>query len=269
MKINYFWGMFILFLGLIVSCSDDDNGEKSTFISKRFLRIDRLDTPGGYACYAYLKDGRLSSIEKGDEGGYKQTVHLSYNGELVSKIQTSNPPMSYNVDFTYSSDTVFASGSYRVNEVLQYIRKDTVIINHKMNQLSEIWGNYTRHHTYNCDKVGNIISVINGDELTYSYDAKPSPFSAIGAPFWLLNYIYKHTYTSILFERTYAGPNNQTSSRSNYIVSGDYSNFSYEYDANSYPIHIFTEIRKPNPAEGETPFWEREYHLTYYKEDGK
>jgi len=247
---------------------DDENGEKSTFMPRRFLRIDRLDSPGRYASYTYFKDGRLSSIEKGDESGYKQTVHLSYNGELISEIQISNPPLSYNADFTYNNDTVFVSGPYSVNGVLEYMSNDTLIIDLRTNQLSQIWGNYTRHHTYNCDKVGNVISVTNGDALTYSYNTKPSPFSAIGIPFWLLNYIYRFSYTSVLFEQTYAGPNNQTSSRSNY-VPGDYSKFSYEYDADNYPIHFFAEIRKPNPAEGKNPFWEREYQLTYYNGDEK
>ena len=225
MKNYYLLGLFTLFLGLMGSCSDGDTDDDVSG-GKRLTKIEELNGDGDYLLYSYNSDGKLISIEDGDEDGMHERLTLTYDGKSISRIQFFNDPELFaTMDLLYKEDTVFVSG-----EDKQYrgIVNDTLIINTSLNTLQKLttlqkWPiGTTRTITYNYDDRGNITSTSKYSE-NFSYDTNPSFYSTIGIPYWFLNYLYE--FSNVIFD--YAGPNN--------IL---YSYYSYEYGTDKYPVKI-------------------------------
>lgn len=215
MKINYLLGMFILFLGLTVSCSDE-NTDDAPSGGKRLTKIEELNGDGDYKLFSYNSEGKLISIEDGDEDGMHERLTISYDGEYISKIQVFDPELYGTKDLKYKEDTVFISGKDQFRGEVS----DTLIINSSTGTLKKFLNNQTI--TYNYDDRGNIVST-SSDSENFSYDTNPSFYSTMATPYWFLNYIY----IFYDFVDGYAGVNNILGSRS------------YEYGADKYPVKMF------------------------------
>jgi len=221
MKIKFLLTVFTLSLGLMISCSDDD-GDDGTPKGKRLTKIEELDGDGDYKKFSYDSNGRLISIEDGDEDGLQEKVTIAYDGQSISKIQMFDPELYATQNFTYKEDSVFISGE----DLFRGSVNDTLIINISSGTLQKFLNNRTI--TYSYDEKGNILSTsYRSDKL--SYDTNPSFYSTTGVPYWFLNYLYETTD----FMEDYAGTNNILSSSYNGVVNGEYS---YEYDKDGYPI---------------------------------
>lgn len=224
MKNYYLLGLFTLFLGFMVSCSGDETDDGGVSGGKRLTKIEELNGDGDYLLYSYNSDGKLISIEDGDEDGMHERLTLTYDGESFSRIQLHDPELSATMDLQYKEDTVFVFGE----DLGRGIVKDTLIINTSLNTLQKLttlqqWPiGTTRAITYNYDDRGNITSTSKRSE-NFSYDTNPSFYSTIGVPYWFLNYLYE--FSNVAFD--YAGPNNILDS------------YSYEYGADKYPVKIY------------------------------
>ncbi len=227
MKINYLLGLFILFLGLTVSCSNDDSDDGEISGAKRLTKIEELNGDGDYQLFSYNSEGKLISIEDGDEDGMHEKVTITYDGQSIKKIQIFEDTELYSVkDLRYKIDTVFVSGEDQFRGEVN----DTLIIDIPSSILKK-WISKNRIITYNYDNRDNIISTSYRPE-NLSYDTNPSLYSTIEVPYWFLNYLYETTD----FMDNYAGTNNLLSSSYNGSIKEQYS---YEYGADKYPVKMF------------------------------
>ncbi|MDH6310154.1 hypothetical protein M2451_003046 [Dysgonomonas sp. PFB1-18] len=223
MKINYLLGLFILFSGLMLSCSDDANNDISGM--KCLTKIEEMNGDGDYKLFSYNSGGKLISIEDGDEEGLQEKMTISYDGESISRIQIYDPKLYVTLDFRYKNDSVFISGEDQFRGKVN----DVLVINTFANTLLKLIGNRTI--TYNYDDRGNITSTsYRSDKL--SYDINPSFYSTTRVPFWFLNYLYEY-YD---FMENYAGANNILNSSYKGSIEEQYS---YEYGTDKYPFKMF------------------------------
>lgn len=239
MKINYLLGLLALSFILMVSCSSDDDDNNVSGV-KRLTKIEELNGDGDYKLFSYNSEGYLISIEDGDEDGMQEKMNLTYNGQLINRVEVLDSELYATLNLKYKEDTVFVTGE----NIFRGKVCDTLIINTSSDRLLKLLG--SRNITYNYDAAGNITSTSYRIE-SLTYDNNPSFYSTVGAPFWFLNYIYEY-YD---FMESYAGVNNILG-----LSNSNSDTYSYEYGADKYPVRLFI---KDSTYEDESSEYKIEY----------
>lgn len=75
MKVRLLLTVFTLFLGLMISCSDDDS-DNGAPERKRLTMIEELNGDKDYTLFSYNSAGKLISIENGDEDGMHERLTI-------------------------------------------------------------------------------------------------------------------------------------------------------------------------------------------------
>lgn len=190
----FFHTSLILLLPLVaVSCSDDDDNKNGNGEQEQVFLPQEITSKANESIVktTFTYDDQNRIITRTEEGGYKDTIKIAYEGDKVKsiyhgRVSGDNPSLSETMQCNYGVVITFES---------------TVIDKKKYTFDSDAKGLVTGFawddllYTFEYDEKGNIKSEKKNQggeqygSATYTYNDKPSIYANQNTPKWLLMYM--------------------------------------------------------------------------------
>ncbi|WP_299529826.1 hypothetical protein [Ulvibacterium sp.] len=234
--------MLIAFLGLIISCTEDDGRpddiENANGFNARLLR--QTTAPGlGQINYFYNDRDELILITKTNSETSRDSTYLEYDDGILSRVLQR---IYYPIDDVVNIETIFtqftatnANGMYKVSEdngailqdlTFEYTFMDNLI---KSSTFFRLDGSKALEKIYVHNENGNLT---NWDQLWYRTDGTVSMERRYTFTEWdtsglATKKLFYWTYNLNIFQNIYFSKNNCL----NLIDGDDTFNYSFEYDS--------------------------------------
>ncbi len=232
----------IIFLGLIISCTDD-NGEPNDMDNANEFNaklLKQTSAPGiGQSNYFYNDRDELILITKTSSETSRDSTYLEYDDGILSKVLQR---IYYPINGIVNIETIFtrfnatnASGTYKVFEddgailqdlTFEYTFSDNLI---KSSTFFELDGSKTLEKIYVHDENGNLT---NWDQLWYRTNGSVQTERRYTFTEWdtsglATKRLFYWTYNLNIFQNIYFSKNNCLN-----LINGDETlNYSFEYDS--------------------------------------